>query len=112
VCVAQLGRLEARRAELERSGAALVAVSVDPVERSRALVERARLGFPILSDPGAGAAKAWGVWHASKGIALPALFVVDREGRVAWRHVSEVVTDRPAEDEVLRVVRGLAPAAR
>lgn len=109
VCVAQLGRLEARRAELEQAGARLVAISVDTVEQSKAVVERARLGFPILSDPGGEAAKAWGVWHESKGIALPSVFVVGQDLRVAYRFTSELVTTRPPEDEVLAVVRGLAP---
>ncbi len=107
MCRAQLGRFEARRAELEQAGAALAAVCVDPVETSRALVEKMKLGFPILSDPGGAVVRAWGVEHSGKGIAIPSVFVVARDGTIRWRSISALVTDRPTEDEVLAVVRGL-----
>lgn len=107
MCRAQLGRFEARRAELEQAGARLAAVSVDPVETSRALVEKMKLGFPVLSDPGGRAIEAWGVTHTGKGIAIPSVFVVAGDGTIRWRKISELVTDRPTEDEVLAVVQGL-----
>ena len=102
-----MGRFEERRAELEKRGARLAAVATDPVETSRELVKDRKLGFPILSDPTGEAIQAFGVWHAEKKIALPAIIVIDRTGKVRWRRVGESVTDRPEEDEVLDVVAGL-----
>jgi peroxiredoxin Q/BCP len=107
VCRAQLGRFEARRAELEQAGASLAAVCVDPVETSKALAEKMHLGYPILSDPGGQAVRAWGVEHTGKGIAIPSVFVVAADGTIRWRSISALVTDRPTEDEVLAVVRSL-----
>ena len=97
-------RYEERRAAFEAAGARLAAVSVDPIEVSQELATRLGLGFPILADPDGDVIRAFGVWHASRKIALPAVFVIDREGVIRWRRVSSSVTDRPTEDEVLEVV--------
>jgi len=49
--------------------------------------------FPLLSDPGAEVIRRFGLLHASGGpggdIARPAVFVLDREGRVAWRDLTD-----------------------
>ena len=99
-----MGRLESRRAELEAKGGRLAAVSVDPVGRSRALADKLGLGFPVLADTAGTVARAYGVWHASAGIALPSVIVVDPKGAVRWRRVSESVMDRPGEDELIAAV--------
>ncbi len=104
-------RFEERRSDFEARGAKLAAISVDPIEDSQALAERLKLGFPLLSDEDRTVVRAYGVYHAEKKIALPAIVVIDREGIVRWRRVSESVTDRPEEDVVLDVVARL-PAAR
>jgi thioredoxin-dependent peroxiredoxin len=96
-----LGRLDKRLAELEKTGATIVALSVDKVDRSQALVKRLGLHFPILSDPTGDMIRSYGVWHAANRIALPAIFVIAPDGRIAWRKVAETVIDRPTEDEIL-----------
>jgi peroxiredoxin len=99
-----LARFESRRPELEKKGAKICAICVDSVEKSKAVVQKKSLGFPILSDPTGETIRAWGVWHESHRIALPAVFVVGRDGKIAWRRVSESVDDRPPEDDVLEAV--------
>ncbi len=96
-----MGRFEKRRPEFEKKGATLAAVCVDPVPTSRALAAKLGLHYPILADPQAGTIRAWGVWHESKKIALPAIFIVGPDGRIVWRRVSETIGDRPSEDDVL-----------
>jgi peroxiredoxin Q/BCP len=104
-----LARLEKRRAEIEAKGAKLVAICVDPVEKSKAVVSKRSLGFPILSDPSGETMRSWGVWHESEKIALPGVFVVTRDGKVAWRFVSESVESRPYEDDVIDAVAKTSP---
>jgi peroxiredoxin len=102
-----LERYEGRRAELEAKNARIAAISVDPIDVSQDLADRLHLGFPILADEGGAVARAYGVWHAERKIALPAVIVIGRGGVVRWRRVSRSVTDRPDEDDVVDVVSRL-----
>jgi mycoredoxin-dependent peroxiredoxin len=107
-----LERLEERRVKLESKGATLTAISVDPVEKSRALASRLGIQFPLLSDPGGEVARAYGVWHAEKEIALPAVFVIDRRGAIRWKRVSASLNDRPPEDDIVEAVDALSRSVR
>lgn len=60
-----------------------------------------RLGFPLLSDPESRVAKAYGVYDAPHEMALPAVFVIDREGAIRWRQVGDSIADRPPAEAVL-----------
>ena len=99
-----MGRFEKRRADFEAKGATLAAVSVDSIETSQALAKKLDLHFPILADPKTDAIRAYGVQHVGKPFALPAIFVVAPDGRIAWKRVSGTVFDRPPEEEVLEAV--------
>jgi peroxiredoxin len=65
----------------------LLAVSCDPMFALRAYAERDSLSYPLLSDfwPHGEVAKAYGVFDEDRGCASRGTFVVDREGRVAWK---------------------------
>jgi len=102
-----LERFEAKRAELAANGARLAAISVDPVDQSQEMADDHELRFPILADESGETIKAFGVWHAAKKIALPAVFVIDRERTIRWRYVSGSVTDRPPEEDVVGEVKKL-----
>ena len=84
-----------------------MAIAVDPPDKSREIVEAYDLGFPLLSDPGAETIRAYGVVH-KKGdpihdadIARPATFILDREGRVVWRHLPKNWRVRPRPGALL-----------
>lgn len=69
-------------------------MSVDPVDRSKEISDAYGLEFPLLSDGELRLIDAFGVRHAGAGIdggdiARPATFVIDRQGRVVWRDVTE-----------------------
>lgn len=90
----------------------MVGISVDPVGRNAAMVDKLRLPFPLLSDPGgAGAIKRYDVWHPEPKVARPATVVVGPDGVVASRRVGTDYADRPTEQEVLdEVMRLRLPA--
>jgi peroxiredoxin len=96
-----------------------VAVSVDEPPDTAALLDRLAgegtpLAFPLLCDPSRAAVKAFGVHDRDHDIALPAIVLLDAQGRVAWRHAGTSIFDRPDEDELARRARGLSspPAGR
>lgn len=90
----------------------MLAVSVDPVDRNVELSGELGLEFALLSDPRAEVIDAYGVLHAEGGmggtdIARPALFIVDRDGTIAWKNLTGNWRVRVRPDEVLRQLERL-----
>ena len=90
----------------ETESVQVAAISVDPVENNRAMVEKLLLPFPLLSDPEGQVIKAWDVWNDGESIAKPAIFAIRRDGSVAWRYVGRDFADRPTDDELFDSLRG------
>jgi peroxiredoxin len=88
-------------AQLGERKARVVGISVDEASDSKALRTRLGLGFPLLSDPGARVARAYGVAMADQELAIPAVFIIDQRRTLVWSHVGETVPDRPTPDAVL-----------
>ncbi len=86
---------------IEDAGAAVLAISAEPLERARSSAATDGLTFTILSDEELVAIDRYGVRHegepeaAGKAIARPSLFVLDRAGIVRFAHVGEDPLDRP-----------------
>ncbi len=89
----------------------VLAVAVDPVEKNAEVVERLGLEFAILADPDLAVIDRYGVRHAEgipgADIARPATFILDREGVVRWRDLTENYRVRPSPDDLLRAIDGL-----
>jgi peroxiredoxin len=101
--------LQSRLDEFQALETDIVAISVDPPDRSREIVESFDLGYPLLSDPEARAIEAFGVLHADGGfegdIARPALFLADRDGRILWRELTENWRVRARPEAILQQLR-------
>jgi peroxiredoxin len=72
----------------------VLAVSVDAPEESRKMAAELGLEYTLLSDGDLSAIDAWGVRHAGgypggRDIARPATFLIDAEGRVRWRELTD-----------------------
>ncbi len=72
-----------------------MAVSADESEASARYKKRAGLTYPLLSDPELEAVAAWGVAMDGADIAVPTVYIIDREGQITWRRQSETQFDRP-----------------
>lgn len=90
--------VQARAAE---RGATLWAISVDPVSEAKAMKERYKLGFELLSDPDMSTVKAYGVAMKGRDIAVPAIFIIDKQQRVRFAYVGTTIDDRPDPEELL-----------
>lgn len=98
----QLGELQKSYKDIKDTGAELIAISADPVvDAQRAAVEM-KLSYPILSDPSKGMITSWGVLHPQEGIARPAMFIVNKQGRIVWKYIGADANDRPAISVVLK----------
>jgi peroxiredoxin len=83
----------------------ITAISSDPKLTAAKMVDSLKITFPVLSDPDLETAKAYGVADTVRGLALPAIFVVDKKGIVRWVHIGESTF---VEDNALDAARAAA----
>jgi len=129
-CNLDLSALEAVRPELEALGARLIAISPQTATNSRKSQRDNNLHFPILSDPGAKTADAFGLRfelpddlvevYKSFGndlprlngvnewaLPMPARYVIGRDGVIAYAEVNPDYRRRPDPSELLPVLKSL-----
>jgi peroxiredoxin len=85
---------------------------VDTAEQSRKFIEkiaadgRGGVAFPLLSDPQHRVIDAYGLAdprylkQKREGIPYPAVYVIDRSGRVAWSRIDTDFRERPPNREI------------
>jgi len=90
----------------------LYAISIDPPEVSKGFAEKiasdgkGRINFPILSDREHKVIDSYGLLDPSYkgkdnyGIPHPAVYVIDRSGRVSWAKVESNYRERPSNEEI------------
>lgn len=62
----------------------------------------------IVRDEGMGMVDSWGLrWNAPNETAYPAAYVIDGNGRVAWKKVSDSHAGRSSVEEILKALRKL-----
>jgi len=87
--------LQSRLEEIRQANAKVLAICVDSVEKNAKVVEKLTLEFSILSDPELVATKAFDLLHEggfrreNLDIARPAVFILDRQGVVRWRYLTD-----------------------
>ena len=87
-------------------GASVVGVSVDDGARNAAMVDKLLLPFPLLSDPDGRVMSEWGVYDEGQRIAIPAIFVVGRDGGIGYTYVGDDFADRPDDEEIFGALGG------
>jgi thiol-disulfide isomerase/thioredoxin len=84
-CLEEMPSIERLRQSLAGRPFAVLAVNLaEPDERVRAFLAKVPVGFPVLMDREAAAARAW------KARMLPATFIVGADGRVRYSYVGEL----------------------
>jgi peroxiredoxin len=104
--------LGARAADIEASGAELVAIANTASFSQMAFAARLGIDFPLLSDWGGETAAAYGVrydaWKGHRGLAKRSIFVVDGAGTIAYRWVTDDAHVLPPLDEMIDALRSIA----
>ena len=90
----------------------LYAISVDPPNVSKDFAEKiasdgkGAVSFPLLSDPEHKIIDAYGLrdpaYEGQKvyGIPHPAVYVIDKTGKVAWAKIESNYRERPTDQEI------------
>src|SRR5512143_1308489 len=103
VCSLQLPGLQENLGEFQDLNTEVLGISVDSKHSSTAFAEHLHLEFPLVSDFNKEVTRAYGVLREG-GFAERALFVIDREGKIAYAHVNAIgeVPDNAPVFEVLQ----------
>jgi len=107
----ELAELTAHADEFRRAGVDTIAISTDQAERSKMLAGFLRTKIPLLSDTGESILAPLGlVQHHRNGEpdnAIPAFFIVDRNGIVRWIFTSPYYRELPRPDTLLAAARSV-----
>ncbi len=129
-CNLELRALQAALPDITAAGATLVAISPQLPDNSLSTAEKLELAFPVLSDVGNVVAREYGLVFslpedlrsvydgfgidlpAANGdqtfeLPVPATFVIDRDGSVAWRFVDPDYTHRGDPADVIAALKAL-----
>ena len=111
VCTEEMCEFRDNLAELNGLHAQLFAVSVDSRFALNAFAEKNNLEFPLLSDFNKEVSKAYDAQYETflglKGVAKRSAFVIDKEGVVRYRWVSEDAKVKPNLNEIRDALKAL-----
>ena len=104
----ELSELTARQPELRKQGLKTVAISADPIDRSKMLAGFLGTNIPLLSDDKETLLRPLGlIQHHRDGEpdnAIPAFFLLDRDGVVRWIFTSPYSREMPSTEKILAAV--------
>ncbi len=86
-------------------------MSTDEADGIMALADRLDLDFPLLVDPIADVVREYGVFNLlGDGLATASTFILDKNGRIAYRYVGDGISDRPSVDLVIEELGAVQPS--
>jgi peroxiredoxin len=104
--------MPAYEADLERFAgydAQVLGISVDSQPCNAAWAKSlGNLSYDLLSDfhPKGEVARAYGAYRENDGISERALFIVDKEGKIAYKDIHDIA-DQPDNEDLFEVLRKL-----
>ncbi|RZK61321.1 MAG: peroxiredoxin [Pedobacter sp.] len=108
VCSDQMALYNEMLKYFNKHDAQIFGISVDSVWCHLAFEKDRNLHFPLLADfePKGAVSKAYGVYDEEVGESKRALFVIDKEGEIAWSYLSPTAVN-PGADGILDALEAL-----
>ena len=109
-CSHHLPTIQKDLARFEELDAAVLGVSIDSHHANTAFARHLGLSFPLLSDFKREASALYGVLNAEAGHSGRAVFVVDKQGKLAYKDVSPApgdINQIPSNQRALEALRAL-----
>jgi len=107
----ELGELNSQRSVFQQAGLGVIAISGDPIDRSRLLSKFLSTAIPLLSDSSQHLIGPMGLIQHHRepepDNAIPAFFLIDREGVVRWEFTSPYYREQPAPETIMRAAHQL-----
>ncbi len=110
VCTREMCTLRDGLAELNKINAQLFAISINDPWTNKAFSDQNKLNFPILSDYNREVVRQYNVFHENFGglkgytVAKRAVFILDSNGVVTYKWVTEDPSKEPPYEEVKKAV--------
>jgi len=112
----EIADLDSLRPQLRKNGVDLIALSADPIDRSKMLSGFLHSDVPLLSDEHEAVLGPLGlVQHHRNGEpdnAIPVFFVLDRAGKVRWIFTSPYYRQLPRSDDLIAAVHDVTNSAQ
>ncbi len=112
VCTGQLCAMRDSMGDLQAHGAKVFGISTDSPHSHKAFRAANRINYPLLSDWNKQASKAYGVLYDKLGdylgVSKRSVFVLDKNGVVRFKWVTEDPKVPPDAKQVLEEVKKLA----
>lgn len=108
VCGDEMALLNEVLPEFEKYNAQLLGISVDNVWSHLAFAKDRHLHFPLLSDfnPKGEVSRKYNAYQEDVGESKRALYVIDKDGKIAWGYISPVGIN-PGADGILKALEDL-----
>ncbi|HUJ39270.1 MAG TPA: peroxiredoxin [Candidatus Acidoferrales bacterium] len=92
----------------EQLNAQVLGISVDSAWSHKAYAEKMHIEYPLLADfqPRGAVGAQYGVYLADKGITGRAIFIVGKDGKIAWAKNYDIPVV-PDVDEVAKALAGI-----
>ncbi|CAN5496705.1 peroxiredoxin [soil metagenome] len=109
VCANQMTGLETDLQRFEQADAVVFGISTDP-QPSKAgwATALGGISFDMLSDfhPHGAVSRQYDVYNEKDGVSARAVFVIDKQGRIAWSKLYEM-SQQPDNGEILAALDGV-----
>ena len=109
VCASQMTGYEADLQRFEQADAIVFGISTDPQPcKAGWATALGGLSFDMLSDfhPHGAVSQKYGVYREQDGISERAVFVIDKQGRIAWSKVYDI-PDQPDNAEIFAALKSM-----
>ena len=109
VCGGQLALYNELLAEFKKYEAHILGISVDNIWSHLAFTKEKNLHFPLLADfnPKGGVSKLYNAYHEEDGVSERALYLIDKDRKIAWSYISPIGID-PGADGILEALEKLS----
>jgi peroxiredoxin len=109
VCATQMSSYESDKSQLDALDAVVLGVSIDPQPSKAAWGKTlGTISFDLLSDfhPHGEVAQKYGVFRQKEGFSERAVFVIAKNGKIAWAKVYDI-PEQPKSEDYLTALRNL-----
>ncbi len=111
VCTKEMCSFRDGLADLEKLNARVVGISIDSLWSHKAFAQSLNIKFPLLSDFNKEISRRYGVLYEDlrglRGVSKRSVFVIDREGVIRYRWVSEEPGKEPNYTEVQDILKSI-----
>ncbi|MGC1869535.1 MAG: redoxin domain-containing protein [Acidobacteriaceae bacterium] len=108
VCGDQMALYNEILPDFQKYRAELIGISVDGVWCHAAFAKDRNLHFPLAADfePKGEVSRVYGAYRPKDGVSERALFVIDKNGVIAWSYCSPIAVN-PGADGILQTLENL-----